>query len=115
MHTHFIPKKLKKIFSKPHFGKKSRDWFSATNNEDSVKCVSTWIGEHDSWFCHWTAESEALIHKKLEDLKSDKLFYTLAQEMKSFITHTEPDKDFITDRYQFSEASKACVLKIAKI
>ncbi len=79
--------------------KKSRDWFSATNDEDNVKCVSTWIGEHDFWFCHWTAESEELIHKKLEDLKGDKLFYTLAQEMKSFITHTAPDQDFITEQY----------------
>ena len=43
--------------------------------------------------------SEDLIHKKLEDLRGDKLFYTLAQEMKSFITHTEPDKDFITEQY----------------
>ena len=57
------------------------------------------IGEHDFWFCHWTAESEDLIHKKLEDLKGDKLFYTLAQEMKSFITHTAPDEDFITEQY----------------
>ena len=53
--------------------------------------------EKNFWFCHWIAESEDLIHKKLEDLKGDKLFYTLAQEMKSFITFTEPDKDFITE------------------
>ena len=96
--THSIRKK-RKIFFKAHFGKKSRDWFNATNDEDNVKCVSTWIGEQDFWFYHWTAESEDLIHKKLEDLKGDKLFYTLAQEMKSFITHTEPDKDFITEQY----------------
>ena len=99
MCTHtFHSEETKKIFFKAHFGKKSRDWFGATNDEDNVKCVSTWIGEHDFWFCHWTAESEDLIHKKLEELKGDKLFYTLAQEMKTFITYTEPDKDFINER-----------------
>ena len=51
--------------------------------------------------CHWTAESEDLIHKKLEELKGDKLFYTLAQEMKTFITYTEPDQDFITNNLIF--------------
>ena len=96
MHTHFIPKKLKKIFSKPHFGKKSRDWFSATNNEDSVKCVSTWFREIAFWFFHWTVKSKDLIHKKFEGVESNKLFYTLAQDQKSFITHTDPDEDFIT-------------------
>ena len=59
MCTHsFHSEETKEIFSKPHFGKKSRDWFSATNNEDSVKWVSTWIGEIAFWFFHWTAESE---------------------------------------------------------
>ena len=52
-----------------------------------------------SGFVTGLLSSEDLIHKKLEDLKGDKLFYTLAQEMKSFITHTEPDKDFITEQY----------------
>ena len=47
------------------------------------------------------AESEDLIHKKLEDLKGDKLFYRLAQDMKSFITHPEPDKDFIIIKTKF--------------
>ena len=100
MCTHtFHSEETKKILFKAHFGKKSQDWFNATNDQDDVKCVSTWIGEQDFWFCHRTAESEDLIHKKLEDLKGDRLFYTLAQEMKTFITHTEPDKDFITEQY----------------
>lgn len=30
-----------KIFFKADFGKKSRDWFNATNDEDNIKCVST--------------------------------------------------------------------------
>ena len=42
-------------------------------------------------------DNEELIHKKLEFLKGDKLFYTLAQEMKSFITSSEPDADFISE------------------
>ena len=41
-HT-FHSEETKKIFFKAHFGKKSRDWFSATNDEDDVKCISTWI------------------------------------------------------------------------
>ena len=90
MCTHIPFGETKKIFFK-QFGKKSRDWFNATNDEDNVKCVSTWIGEQDFWFCHWTAESEDLIHKKLEDLRGDKLFYTLAQN-EEFYYHTEPDK-----------------------
>ena len=45
------------------------------------------------------ADNEDLIHKKLEILKGDKLFYTLAQEMKSFITSSEPDADFISEEY----------------
>ena len=100
MCTHtFHSEETKKIFFKAHFGKKSHNWFNATNDGDDVKCVSTWIGEQDFWFCHWTAENEDLIHKKLEDLKGDKLFYTLAQEMKTFITHSKPDEDFITEQY----------------
>ena len=43
------------------------------------------------------ADSEDLIHKKLESLKGDKLFYTLAQEMKHFITFPKPDEDFIKE------------------
>ena len=39
-------------FFKAHFEKKSWDWFGATNDEDSVKCVSKWIQEHGFWFCH---------------------------------------------------------------
>ena len=99
MYTHISFQRNKNNILQSSFWGEKWDWFSATNNKDSVKCISTWIGEHDSWFCHWTAESEDLIHKKLENLKGDKLFYTLAQEMKSFITHSEPDKDFITEQY----------------
>ena len=95
----FHSEETKEIFFKAHFGKNSWDWFSATNDEENVKCASTRIGEHDISFCHWTANSEDLIHKKLEDLKGDTLFYTLAQEMKSFIAHTAPDEDFITEPY----------------
>ena len=64
-----------------------------------MKCVSTWIREHLFWFFYWRDESEDLIHKKLEDVKGDKLFYTLAQEIKSFIIHTKADEDFITEQY----------------
>ena len=35
----------------------------------------------------------------MKGLKGDKLFYTLAQEIKNFITHTDPDEDFITEKY----------------
>ena len=96
-HT-FHSEETKKVFFKAHHEKKSRDWFNAINDKANVKCVSTWIGDQDFWFCHWKAESEDLIHKKLEELKGDKLFYTLAQEMKTFITYTEPDQDFINER-----------------
>ena len=51
------------------------------------------------WFFHWTAESKDLNHKKFEDVKSDKLFYKLAQNLKIFITHTDPVEDFITGQY----------------
>ena len=41
MYTHtFHSEETKKIFFKAHFGKKSRDWFSANNGEKNVKCVS---------------------------------------------------------------------------
>ena len=54
MCTHtFHSEETKKIFFKAHFGKKSRHWFSATNDEDSVKCVSTWIGECDFIHKNW--------------------------------------------------------------
>ena len=95
-HT-FHSEETKKIFFEFHAGKKSGDWFSATNDDENVKCISTWIGNQDFWFCHWMADNEELIHKKLEFLKGDKLFYTLAQEMKSFITSSEPDADFISE------------------
>ena len=98
MCTHtFHSEETKKLFFKAHVGKKSRDWFNAINDNDEVKCVSTWIGEQDFWFCHWMAESEDLIHKKLESLKGDKLFYTFAQEMKNFITLSKLDEDFIKE------------------
>ena len=96
MCTHtFHSEETKKQFFVFHKGKKSEDWFKPINNEDSVQCLSTWIGDQDFWFCHWVAESEELIHKKLETLKGDKLFYTLAQEMNSFITSSKPKEDFI--------------------
>ena len=37
--------------------------------------------------------------QKLEDLKGDKLFHTLAQEMESSITNTKPDENFITEKF----------------
>ena len=96
MCTHtFHSEETKKQFFSFHKGKKSEDWFKPINNDDSVQCLSTWIGDQDFWFCHWVAESEDLIHKKLETLKGDKLFYTLAQEMNSFITSLKPKEDFI--------------------
>jgi hypothetical protein len=96
MCTHtFHSEETKKQFFAFHKGKKSADWFKPINNEDSVQCLSTWIGDQDFWFCHWFAESEDLIHKKLETLKGDKLFYTMAQEMNSFITSSKPKEDFI--------------------
>ena len=65
MCTHsFHSEETKEIFFKAYFGKKSRDWFSATNYEDSVKCVSTRTGEHDFRFCQWTAKSEDFITKQ---------------------------------------------------
>ena len=100
MCTHtFHSEETKKLFFKAHSGKKSQDWFNATNDDDNVKCISTWIGDQDFWFCHWKAESEELIHQKLEALKGDKLFYTLAQEMATFITYSKPDEAFIREEH----------------
>ena len=93
MCTHtFHSDETKKLFFKAHFGKKSRDWFNAINDNDEVKCISTWIGDQDFWFCHWIAESENQIHEKLEAIGADKLFLTMAQEMSVYATSDEPDK-----------------------
>ena len=44
MCTHtFHSEETKKIFFKAHFGKKIRDWFSATNDEENVN-----VSQHGS-------------------------------------------------------------------
>ena len=48
-------------------------------------------------FCHWIADSENLIHDKLEAGKADKLFLTMAQEMSFYATAEEPDKQLYGD------------------
>ena len=66
--TPSIQKKLK-IFFKAHLGKKSQDWFNATNDQDNVKCISTWIGSQDFWFCHWTARKRRFNTQKIRGSK----------------------------------------------
>jgi len=95
MCTHtFHSSQTREQFFKIYKGKTSRDWFSPIN-DSQVKCLSTWVGEQDFWFCHWVAEKEELIHEKLESLKGDRLFLTLAQEMQHFVTTSEPETVFI--------------------
>ena len=96
MFTHtFHSHETKKIFFKAHFGKKSRDCLMLQMMMIMLDCLN--INRRTRLLVmSLHSRSEDLIHKKLEDLKGDKLFYTLAQETKSIVTFTEPDRDFIT-------------------
>jgi hypothetical protein len=89
-HT-FHSEETKKAYFEDNKDITSREWFASVEGE-KVKCIQHWLGDQDFWFCHWIAESENQIHEKLEAIGADKLFLTMAQEMKVYATAEEADK-----------------------
>lgn len=94
MCTHtFHSEETRKKYFEGSKGLSVKEWFENTQNE-KVKCLQTWLGDEDFWFCHWEAESEEEIHNFLEQSASNDLIVTLAQEMKYFASlyHGDPEK-----------------------
>ena len=89
-HT-FHSEETKKAYFEDNKDITSKKWFASVEGK-KVKCIQHWLGDQDFWFCHWIAESENQIHEKLESIGADKLFLTMAQEMKVYATADEPDK-----------------------
>ena len=90
-HTFHSDETRKKYFEQSK-GVSVKDWFENTKNE-KVKCLQTWLGDEDFWFCHWEAESEDDLHEFLEESASNDLIVTLAQEMKYFASLYHGDQN----------------------
>ena len=90
-HTFHSDETRKKYFEQSK-GVSVKDWFANTKNE-KVKCLQTWLGDEDFWFCHWEAESEDDLHEFLEESASNDLIVTLAQEMKYFASLYHGDQN----------------------
>ena len=87
----FHSEETKKTYFEDNKDITSREWFTSVEGE-KVKCIQHWLGDQDFWLCHWIAESEKQIHEKLETIGADKLFLTLAQEMKIYADAEEAYK-----------------------
>ena len=90
-HTFHSDETRKKYFEQSK-GVSVKEWFENTKNE-KVKCLQTWLGDEDFWFCHWEAESEDDLHEFLEESASNELIVTLAQEMKYFASLYHGDQN----------------------
>ena len=89
-HT-FVSEETRKAYFEDNKDVTTKQWFGSVEGE-KVKCLQHWLGEQDFWFCHWIAESEALIHERLEAIGADRFFITMAQEMRVYATSDDPDK-----------------------
>ena len=86
MCTHtFHSEETRKKYFEGSKGVSVKEWFENTQNE-KVKCLQTWLGDEDFWFCHWEAESEDDIHEVLAKIGADKFIITLANEMQRYVT-----------------------------
>ena len=68
----FHSDKIKKDYYRSIKSKKNNNWFAEMNNSyhplhENAKVVQVFIGRED-FFCHWYAESEKVILKKLTSL-----------------------------------------------
>ena len=52
---------------------------------DKCKCIATWIGNDDFFFCHWEAEDEQDIHNALAENGLDKFVVTACYRAHSHI------------------------------
>ena len=47
---------------------------------EKCRCVATWIGDDDFFFCHWLAETDEDIHNALRENGLDELVFTARYE-----------------------------------
>ena len=90
----FHSEKAKKAYFEYNNYITSKHWFNSVKRE-KVKCVQHWLEDQDFLFCHWIADSENLIHDKLDAVKADKLFLTMAQEVSIYAIAQEPDDQML--------------------
>ena len=61
-------------------------WAEFAGSGEYAKCLQTWCGEDDFFFCHWIAETEQQIHDQLEAFGLDDLLTTAIYETPQFVT-----------------------------
>ena len=63
---------------------------------DKCRCVATWAGDDDFFFCHWLSETDEDIHNALRDTGLDNFVFTACYESQMHI-----DANFLSDAPAF--------------
>ena len=61
-----------------------KDWAKAWSF-DNCRCLATWSGDDDFFFCHWLAETEEDIHNALKENQLDVFVFTACYEAHNYI------------------------------
>tara|TARA_A100001388_G_scaffold239465_1_gene194747 strand:+ start:301 stop:660 length:360 start_codon:yes stop_codon:yes gene_type:complete len=70
----------------PEKRKTEKEWVDGLHGK-YAKCMQTWIGNEEFFYCHWVAASEQDVYRQLDEFNlGDQLLNTMVHEVHEFLS-----------------------------
>ena len=96
IHTFHSEKTKEEMFNWAAENLATQKEYMASVTHEKCRCVATWLGNEDFFFCHWLAETDQDIHNALKEDGTDQLVFTACYEVPIYI-----DANCLTDERAF--------------
>ena len=92
VHT-FISEETRKAYltppekrNPPEKRRTEREWAEFANGK-YARCMSTWVGNEEFFYCHWIAKSEQDVYRQLEEFELEgTILQTMVHEVHQFMS-----------------------------
>ena len=72
--------------SPPEKRSTEKEWVDGLHGK-YAKCMQTWIGSEEFFYCHWIAASEQDVYRQLDEFNlGDQLLNTMVHEVHDFLS-----------------------------
>ena len=79
----------------PEKRKTEKEWVDGLHGK-FAKCMQTWIGNEEFFYCHWVAASEQDVYRQLEESNLEgKIVNSMVQEAHQFVSAYRNSKEIL--------------------
>ena len=85
IHTYHSEKTKKAMMQWATENSQTQKEYMATQTHEKCRCLATWIGSDEFFFCHWLAETDEEIHNVLRENSEDQWIFTACYEVPIYL------------------------------